>query len=90
MLNSIYQLNHEYLDEGWLEFFDNQHDVIELIKDVLCLNPHSTHVLKAHDHEQLYAVELDNINVVYLMDAEKQVVKVVDIMDIKDCQDYYT
>ena len=72
-----------------MNFFNDENDVIELIKNVLWLNPHSTHVLNSHDHEQLYAIELDNINIVYSMNAEKQVVVVVQIMDIKDWHEYY-
>lgn len=46
---------------------------------MLILNPHSVHTLNRHK-EGLYAIRLDNLEIVYEMDEEHQHVKVIEIL----------
>ena len=43
------------------------------------LNPHSVHTLNKHK-EGIYAVALDNMNIVYTMNSEKTEIKVMKII----------
>ena len=50
-----------------------------MIKQVFELNPHSVHTLNKHK-EGIYAVALDNINIVYSMDDPNKRVNILKIM----------
>jgi len=54
----------EIINAGKLDFYDNYEDVFEMISQVFELNPHSVHTLNKHK-EGIYAVALDNLNIVY-------------------------
>ncbi|CAI2371235.1 unnamed protein product [Moneuplotes crassus] len=77
------------LESGILEFYHSSSDLCSLIESVLCLNPHSTHVLKSHNKSQLYGIELDNLNIIYSMDSEKEGIEVQRVLDINNCEEYY-
>jgi hypothetical protein len=61
-----------------LDFYSQQEDVVSLISEVLMLNPHSVHTLNKHK-EGLYAIRLDNLEIVYGMDSSHELVSVLDI-----------
>lgn len=56
----------EIISQGKLEFYDNFEDMSQVIQEVFELNPHSVHTLNKHK-EGIYAVALDNLNIVYSM-----------------------
>ena len=56
----------EIINQGKLEFYDNFEDMSQVIQEVFELNPHSVHTLNKHK-EGIYAVALDNLNIVYSM-----------------------
>ena len=66
-----------------LSLLSTQEQVTSLIKGVLELNPNSLHVIKEHESEGLYAIYLDNMNVIYSMDSglEKIVIKEIKHLD---------
>ena len=53
--------------------------MISLIREVLMLNPHSVHTLNRHK-EGLYAIRLDNLEIVYEMDETHEKVLVREIL----------
>lgn len=61
-----------------LDFYSQQEDVVSLISEVLMLNPHSVHTLNKHK-EGLYAIRLDNLEIVYEMDSSHELVSVLEI-----------
>ena len=69
----------ELIKLGKLDFYDKFEDVESLIKQVFELNPHSVHTLNKHK-EGIYAVALDNINIVYSMDDPNKRVNILKIM----------
>ena len=56
-----------------------------MIEEVFELNPHSVHTLNKHK-EGLYAVALDNLNIVYIMNAEKTEIHIVKIVYVDGTQ----
>ena len=46
--------------------YDNFEEMASVIQEVFELNPHSVHTLNKHK-EGIYAVALDNLNIVYTM-----------------------
>lgn len=56
-----------------------------MIEEVFELNPHSVHTLNKHK-EGLYAVALDNLNIVYTMNAEKTEIHIVKIVYVDGTQ----
>ena len=69
----------ELIKLGKLDFYENFEDVETLIKQVFELNPHSVHTLNKHK-EGIYAVALDNLNIVYSMDDPNKRVNILKIM----------
>ena len=69
----------ELIQLGKLDFYENFEDVETLIKQVFELNPHSVHTLNKHK-EGIYAVALDNLNIVYSMDDPNKRVNILKIM----------
>ena len=62
-----------------LDFYHTFEEVEQLITSVFELNPHSVHTLNKHK-EGIYAVALDNLNIVYAMDdihKEIHILKVI-------------
>ena len=58
------------VEAGSLDFYSDLEEVKSVIREVFELNPHSVHTLNKHK-EGIYAVALDNMNIVYTMDSEK-------------------
>ena len=52
---------------------------MSLISEVLMLNPHSVHTLN-HHKKGLYAIRLDNLEIVYEMDEAHEKVQVIEIL----------
>ena len=50
-----------------------------MIQQVFMLNPHSIHTLNKHK-EGIYAVALDNLNIIYKMNEEKTEITIVKIL----------
>jgi hypothetical protein len=71
-----------------LEFYPDEEEFFKFVWQILSLNPHSTFVLKSHQEEQLYGIELDHVNVIYSMDASKKQINVVKILSLEDSQEY--
>lgn len=69
----------EIINQGKLEFYDNFEDMSQVIQEVFELNPHSVHTLNKHK-EGIYAVALDNLNIVYSMNQQKTEVKILKII----------
>ena len=69
----------ELIQLGKLDFYNSFEDVETLIKQVFELNPHSVHTLNKHK-EGIYAVALDNLNIVYSMDDPNKRVNILKIM----------
>ena len=62
-----------------MDFYDSFDEVETLIRQVFELNPHSVHTLNKHK-EGIYAVALDNLNIVYAMDDTKKEVHILKVM----------
>ena len=62
-----------------LDFYESFEEVETLITQVFELNPHSVHTLNKHK-EGIYAVALDNINIVYAMDDAKKEVTILKLI----------
>jgi len=62
-----------------LDFYSTFEEVETLITQVFELNPHSVHTLNKHK-EGIYAVALDNLNIVYAMDDSKKEVHILKVM----------
>lgn len=62
-----------------LDFYNNFEDIVELIKEVFELNPHSVHSLNKHK-EGIYVVKLDNLDIVYIMNENKTECQIVKIL----------
>ena len=73
----------EIIDAKQLDFYDNFDDISKVIQEVFELNPHSVHTLNKHK-EGIYAVALDNLNIVYIMDEEKTEVVIVKIIYVNN------
>ena len=69
----------DLVTSGKLDFYDKCEDIEQVIKEVFELNPHSVHTLNKHK-EGIYAIALDNLNIVYTMDEKKTEVHVVKIL----------
>ena len=68
-----------------LDFYDSFEDVVSLITQVFELNPHSVHTLNKHK-EGIYAVALDNINIVYSMDDSKKRVSILKVIYVDNSE----
>lgn len=64
---------------GSLDFYDKYEDIEQVIQEVFELNPHSVHTLNKHK-EGIYAIALDNLNIVYTMDEKKTEVHIVKVL----------
>lgn len=62
-----------------MDFYHSFEEVESLITQVFELNPHSVHTLNKHK-EGIYAVALDNLNIVYAMDDVKKEVHILKVM----------
>jgi len=62
-----------------MDFYHSFEEVELLITQVFELNPHSVHTLNKHK-EGIYAVALDNLNIVYAMDDIKKEVHILKVM----------
>lgn len=62
-----------------LDFYDKYEEISKVIEEVMELNPHSVHILNKHQ-EGIYAVALDNLNIVYTINIKKAEVKIVKIL----------
>ncbi|CDW81477.1 UNKNOWN [Stylonychia lemnae] len=62
-----------------LDFYDDYEQVQELISQVFELNPHSLHTLNKHK-EGIYAVALDNMNIIYKMNEEKTQITIIKVI----------
>ena len=58
------------MDNKKLDFYNEFDEVMELIKEVFELNPHSVHSLNKHK-EGIYVLKLDNLDIVYIMNENK-------------------
>lgn len=67
------------MEEGRLDFYDNYDDIAQVIQEVFELNPHSVHTLNKHK-EGIYAIALDNLNIVYTMDQSKTRIEIVKVL----------
>ena len=54
-----------------------------VIQEVFELNPHSVHTLNKHK-EGIYAVALDNLNIVYTMNQDKTEIVIVKIIYVNN------
>eukprot|EP00347_Sterkiella_histriomuscorum_P005014 403358232 len=64
---------------GKLDFYHSFEEVKELIEQVFELNPHSIHTLNKHK-EGIYAVALDNMNIIYKMNEEKTQITIIQVI----------
>jgi len=69
----------QVVESGRLDFYDDCEEVQGVIQEVFELNPHSVHTLNKHQ-EGIYAIALDNLNIVYTMDTRKALVRIVKVM----------
>lgn len=67
------------MESKLLDFYESFEEVQTLITQVFELNPHSVHTLNKHK-EGIYAVALDNLNIVYAMDDAKKEVVILKVM----------
>ena len=67
------------MKQGRLDFYKGFEEVKELIREVFELNPHSIHTINKHK-EGIYAVALDNLNIIYKMNEEKTHIIIVKIL----------
>ena len=67
------------VSDNKLDFYTSFEEVEILIREVFELNPHSVHTLNKHK-EGIYAVALDNLNIVYAMDDGKKEVHILKVM----------
>lgn len=56
-----------------------------VIQEVFELNPHSVHTLNKHK-EGIYAVALDNLNIVYTMNQDKTEIVIVKIIYVNNSE----
>ena len=75
----------ELISQKKLDFYDNMEDIESLITQVFELNPHSVHTLNKHK-EGIYAVALDNLNIVYSMDDTKKRVNILKIIYVDNAE----
>jgi hypothetical protein len=54
-----------------LDFYNSYEEIDKVIREVFELNPHSVHTLNKHK-EGIYAIALDNLNIIYTMDENKK------------------
>ena len=64
---------------GQLDFYSEFDEVKCVVEEVFELNPHSVHTLNKHK-EGIYAIALDNLNIVYTMNAQKTEVRVLSVI----------
>lgn len=60
----------DVVSSGKLDFYQDFDQIKKVITEIFELNPHSVHTLTKHK-EGIYAVALDNLNIVYTMNQEK-------------------
>ena len=73
----------EIIKQDKLDFYDNFDEIAGVIQEVFELNPHSVHTLNKHK-EGIYAVALDNLNIVYTMNQDKTEVVIVKIIYVNN------
>jgi tRNA (Thr-GGU) A37 N-methylase len=66
------------LDNNKLIFYDNINDILEVIKGVLEIDPHSKYTQKKKE-QMLFAFYIDKLNIIYKYDAANKEVIVQDI-----------
>lgn len=67
------------MQAGQLDFYSEFDEVKRVVEEVFELNPHSVHTLNKHK-EGIYAIALDNMNIVYTMNAQKTEVRVLSVI----------
>lgn len=69
----------EIVEQGKLDFYKELADIEQVIVEVFELNPHSVHTLTKHK-QGVYAVALDNLNIIYVMNEDKTDITIVKII----------
>lgn len=67
------------MQAGQLDFYSEFDEVKRVVEEVFELNPHSVHTLNKHK-EGIYAIALDNMNIVYTMNTQKTEVRVLSVI----------
>ena len=67
------------MEQGKLDFYSELEEIEQVIVEVFELNPHSVHTLTKHKHG-VYAVALDNLNIVYMMNEDKTNITIVKVI----------
>ena len=73
----------ELIRENKLEFYGEAGEVMTLIREVLEANPQSLHTLNKHNSGGVYALALDNMEIIYTMDNTKSVFTVVYVRELQ-------
>lgn len=69
----------DIVDGGRLDFYSSYDEIAKVITEVFELNPHSVHTLNKHG-EGIYAIALDNLNIIYTMNKQKTQLNIVKVM----------